>query len=306
MIGTGSDAPIYIAHERGYFDEEGLAVEVIPFDTAGQMIAPMSTGQLDVGAGGITAGLFNAIGQGLPLRVVANKAYNPPGSDYVGWAVRKDLLAARAIQTPADLRGRVVGMGSAPSIVGLELDVLLRRGGLGLADVELKQVTYADQPPAFANKSIDVAYQFEPTLTRVRDTGLADLSDPLRRPGAQPAEQHHHVRGRLRRQPAGRPRIAGWWPICAACATTQRAMRQTPRDGAIIAILTTNTSVEDPELWQRMTPNDVNPNGYVDRDVVQQDLDFFVQNGWVERAPDLAQVIDNSFVDYALGALGRQ
>jgi len=86
----------------------------------------------------------------------------------------------------------------------------------------------------------------------------------------------------------------------------ERAMRQTPRDGAVVAILTKNTSVKEADLWQRMTPNDVNPNGYVDRDVVQQDLDFFVQNGSVERAPDLAQVIDNSFVDYAVGVLGRQ
>jgi NitT/TauT family transport system substrate-binding protein len=278
---------------------------VIPFDTAGQMIAPMSAGQLDVGAGGITAGLFNAIGQGLPLRVVANKAYNPPGSDYVGWAVRQDLLAARAIQNPADLRGRVFGMGSAPSIVDLELDVLLRRGGLSLADVELKQVAYADQPPAFGNKSIDVAYQFEPTITRLRDGGLADLW--IRSADLVPNQQSSIIMyaadfGSSRRTAADRWMVA----YLRGVRDYERAMRQTPRDGAVVAILTKNTSVKDPELWQRMTPNAVNPNGYVDRDVVQQDLDFFVQNGWVEHTPDLSQVIDNSFVDYALGALGRQ
>jgi NitT/TauT family transport system substrate-binding protein len=278
---------------------------VIPFDTAGQMIAPMSAGQLDVGAGGITAGLFNAIGQGLPLRIVANKAYNALGSDYVGWTVRKDLLATGAIQTPADLRGRVFGMGSAPSIVDLELDVLLRRGGLSLADVELKQVAYADQAAAFGNRWIDVAYQFEPTVTRLRESGLADLW--IRSADLVPNQQNSIIMyaadfGGSRRAAADRWMVA----YLRGVRDYERAMRQTPRDAAVIAILTKNTNVKDPELWQRMTPNDVNPNGYVDRDVVQQDLDFFVQNGWVERPPELGQVIDSSFVDYALGALGRQ
>jgi NitT/TauT family transport system substrate-binding protein len=63
-VGTilnASDAPFYIAQERGYLREEGLDIEVTQFDGAQRAIAPLGADQLDVAAGGPGPGLFNAI-----------------------------------------------------------------------------------------------------------------------------------------------------------------------------------------------------------------------------------------------------
>ena len=46
-----SDVVLYIAEARGFFAEQGLAVELIPFDSGPRMIAPLAAGQIDVGAG---------------------------------------------------------------------------------------------------------------------------------------------------------------------------------------------------------------------------------------------------------------
>jgi NitT/TauT family transport system substrate-binding protein len=48
---TTSDAPIYIADKKGYFSDEGLAVTVINFRSAADMVAPLGTGELDAGRG---------------------------------------------------------------------------------------------------------------------------------------------------------------------------------------------------------------------------------------------------------------
>ena len=56
-----SNAGIYIALEKGYFQERGVIVETERFASAGKLIAPLASGQLDVSVGSPTADLFNSI-----------------------------------------------------------------------------------------------------------------------------------------------------------------------------------------------------------------------------------------------------
>jgi NitT/TauT family transport system substrate-binding protein len=50
-----SDAGIFIAREKGFFKDEGLTVEIIAFASGANMVAPLGTGQLDVGGGSAAA-----------------------------------------------------------------------------------------------------------------------------------------------------------------------------------------------------------------------------------------------------------
>src|SRR5207248_8235383 len=54
-----SNAGFFVAIERGYVAEQGLRLEVEPLDTAAKMIAPLSSGQLDAGAGTISPAVYN-------------------------------------------------------------------------------------------------------------------------------------------------------------------------------------------------------------------------------------------------------
>src|SRR3977135_1431545 len=76
---TTSDAPIYIADRKGYFREEGLTAKVTNFRSAADMVAPLGIGQLDAGAGSASAGLYNAMLQGIKIKIVAHKASSAPG-----------------------------------------------------------------------------------------------------------------------------------------------------------------------------------------------------------------------------------
>ena len=62
-------APLIAAADLGYFAEEGLEVEYNLFDSGARMVAPLAAGQLDVGQGSHSAGLFNALATGVELKI---------------------------------------------------------------------------------------------------------------------------------------------------------------------------------------------------------------------------------------------
>src|SRR5205085_2042477 len=55
----------------------------------------------------------------------------------------------------------------------------------------------------------------------------------------------------------------------------------------------------------RTKPGPVNADGYNFKDSLQKDLDFFTRTGQITSPLDLNGVVDQSFVDYAIGRLGR-
>src|SRR5262252_5795047 len=112
-IGASSDSPFFIADKRGYFKDEGLTVKFIRFDSAAKAMAPLGTGELLVASGATSAALYNAVKRGVTLRIVADKAKNPPGYGFESLLVRKDLADEGKIKTLADFRGRKIAI-SAP------------------------------------------------------------------------------------------------------------------------------------------------------------------------------------------------
>src|SRR5262245_26859095 len=68
-----SDAPIFIADQKGYFRDEGLDVKVTNFRSAADMVAPLGAGQIEAGAGSASAGLYNAVARGIKIKIVADK-----------------------------------------------------------------------------------------------------------------------------------------------------------------------------------------------------------------------------------------
>ncbi|MGH7386791.1 MAG: ABC transporter substrate-binding protein, partial [Candidatus Rokuibacteriota bacterium] len=54
-----SSAPIFIGVEKGYFKEFGVEPELVYFQAAAPIATALAAGQLDVGATGLTAALYN-------------------------------------------------------------------------------------------------------------------------------------------------------------------------------------------------------------------------------------------------------
>src|SRR5438046_9943181 len=110
LVASVSDAGFFVPMERGYFAEQGLAIEFVPFRSAADMIAPLGVGQLDIGGGAVSAGLFNAMARGVDLRIVADKGTIRTGQSYEALIIRRDIVESGRFKTLADLQGLRIRM----------------------------------------------------------------------------------------------------------------------------------------------------------------------------------------------------
>ena len=305
LLGSFSDSPIHIADDRGYFAAEGIEIESVRFGGSAEMFGPLATGQLLVGTGGVNAALFNALSGNIGIQFVANKSYLPPGFSRVGWVVRTALLDDGTVHEPRDLRGLNAGIPAPGSAVLVELEELLRRGNLTFEDVEIKAVVFADQPVAFANAALDVAYTTEPTTTALLDQRFAQMwvySGDL---------VPNHEGSVVMYSPSFMsqyPELAKGWLVAYLRGVREfvRAFdaRQIPDD--MVKSIVDHGVDTNPERIRRTVIVPMNPDGYNFPDSLQKDLDFFVKAGTVPNPPDLSRAINRTFVDYAGARLKDQ
>src|SRR6202161_4353445 len=55
----------YVALDKGYFRDAGLDVDIERIDSLGKAVAFLATNQVQVAQGGINAGFYNSVAQGL-------------------------------------------------------------------------------------------------------------------------------------------------------------------------------------------------------------------------------------------------
>ena len=177
-------APLYVADAMGYFEEEGITLELTPLKSGQDGVPMLSNDQLDVMVAGFSAGMFNALEQGVAFKVVGSMGISPgdPENSPTALEVRQDLVDDGSVTSVADLKGRTIGVAGGPGATGgYLLAAMLEEGGLTLADVEISNLSTPDQEPALTNGSIDAATPSAPFSTAMEEAGVAS-------PIAVPAE----------------------------------------------------------------------------------------------------------------------
>ena len=91
--GISAGGPIYIAIERGYFAAEGLDAQLLFFDAGEPIAVATVSGDLDFGAAGISAGLYNLAAHG-ELRVIGGVNRDVPGFHAIGFFASKRAFAS--------------------------------------------------------------------------------------------------------------------------------------------------------------------------------------------------------------------
>ena len=71
-------APIYVAEAKGYFEDEGIDVNLENVKSGQDAIPLAASGQIDVVAAGFAAGFFSAIDTGLEVTVVGSMGVTGP------------------------------------------------------------------------------------------------------------------------------------------------------------------------------------------------------------------------------------
>lgn len=305
MLGSASDAGIFIAQDLGYFRELGLELDVSRFDSAARMVAPLGAGQLDIGAGSHSAGLFNAVARGIAIKLVADKGSALPGHGFQALVFRRDLVESGRLRSPADLRGMRIALSARGVSSEVALSVWLQRAGLSINDVEIAELNFADHASALGSGAIEASVTIEPFLTFVTDLGVGTIyqrTDELI-PGQQIAEIIYGGQFIDTQAEAARrfmvAYIRGVRYYNDAFGRGDPAKRQ-----EVVNILIRNTPVKDAALYDRMTMPGLNPDGRVNVASLEQDQEVFLASGLQQQRININDLVDHRFVDAVVQELG--
>jgi NitT/TauT family transport system substrate-binding protein len=309
MVGaasTTSDAPIYIADRKGYFREEGLTAKITNFRSAADMVAPLGIGQLDAGAGSASAGLYNAMLQGIKIKIVADKASSAPSYGATKILVRKDHVDSGRYKSPRDFKGMKFAM-NAPGVSNTAtLNALLKSVGLKYSDVDTINMPFPDHVAALANKGVDASASVEPGPTIAIKNGFAVLvkADDEIIPHHQIAVLLYSENFVKKPDVARRFMRAYLRGVRFYNGALQDGRMAGPNADEVIAILAESTPIKDAAIYKAITPTGMNPDGRVNAKSLAEDLAFYREQGLIVGDIKVEQVIDDSFVEAALKELG--
>jgi ABC-type nitrate/sulfonate/bicarbonate transport system substrate-binding protein len=304
VIGALSDAGIFIAADKGYFHDEGLDVELVPFKAAPQILPAIATGEVQASGSAITPALLNAVERGIAMEIVADKGQVAKGFGFAAIGIRSDL--ADRIHDFKDLKGLKFAVPGKGVSSATQLGIALKLGGLGPKDVELVELGLPEMVAALSNKSIDGATLLEPFVAlavakhiAVRWKGMEDFL---------PFKGQNGVIIYSQRFGEEQPEAAKRWMVAylrGVRAYIDAVVAGTDLAG-IEAILSAHTPVKDPALYAKMRPTGFDPNGRLEVQSLEADQDWFMQLGLQQKRADLSKIIDYQYVDAAVARLGRR
>jgi NitT/TauT family transport system substrate-binding protein len=305
---TLSDSGYYIADAMGFFRGEGIEISIVGFNSAAQMIAPLGTGELEVGGGTVSAGFYNAVGRGIRMRIVADQASIRPGYGFSSLLVRKDLIDSGRYKTFSDLKGMKVAIGGPGTGSASALNEALKLGGLRYGDVEVVYIGFPEHLPSYRNKGIDASITNEPTMTRAIEEGVAVrvAGNDVIYPDQQTAVVFFSDRFIAdKRDTAERFMRAYLRGVRVYNDALKDGRIAGPRADEVIRILVKYTALKDESMFRRMIPSYCNPNGEVNVGSLRKDLTFFRDLGLIEKKDVTVEgVVDLSFARAAVAKLG--
>ena len=302
-----ADVGLFVAHAKGYFAAENLDVEFLSFDAAARMITPLASGELDVGGGGISAGLFNAAGRGVGLKIVADRSRSKAGFATAALMLRRDIADAGRYKGPRDLAGMKVAVPAPGSGTGVSLARLMATVGMTLKDLDLVYLSFPNMIPALGNKAIDAGFLSEPGVTTVQASGTA-----VRLMGDDEMFPDHQVAvtmfsGRFvttHRDNAVRFMRAFLRGTRDYVDVVENGRLAGPGAHAIIAVLTQYSLIKDADTYRRITVHGCDPDGLVNVESLAADLAFFKQDGLIKAPVEVADAVDASIAAHAVRDIG--
>ena len=306
-IGGTADVGFYIADAKGYLKQEGIEAQFTVFDSSARMVAPLATGEIDIGSGAINAGTYNAFERGITLRAVADKARNKGVYSYQALVVRKDLWDSGAVRSLKDLKGRKFAMTANGANEAAVMAQSLAAVGLKSSDLDMTLLSMPQQVAGYASKALEASILPEPFLSSAISQGTVVSLAPM----SQLREDDvsgvivfgdHFIKQRpdVARKVV-RAYIRGVRDYVDALKDARLAG---PDAQEIIDIMARYSTIKDKAVLARIIPHYVDPNGTVGVESLRKDWEFYKQSGLIRGDVTVEQIIDTSFVDAALKDLG--
>ena len=301
--GAASGAGFYIAKEKGYFEDYNIDVEFAQFANSDEMLPALASGDVDIAGGVSTASFFNAIAQGIDVKIIADKGHNVPGKSYFSFVIGNHMKDV--IKEYKDFKGKRIAVSSKNSIDEYIFLEMLKHAGLTPEDVEFVLLSdFGSMLGAIENGSIDAALQIEPVLTQGIENGFherfggttdyapeSQIAMVLGSPQFMNEEQEVSLR------------------FMAAYLKGVRDYNDAFVKGEgkteIIEIMTKHTSLKDPALWEKVFVTGLDPNGKMFLDDVLKQYEVYKENGAISGDVDFDKAVDTDITEKAVEILGE-
>jgi len=119
--------PIYIGLKKGWFQAEGIKVDLVFGQSNASIIQQLAADSINVSVGSGLVDPIRAVDKGAPVALVRIETQRPPYA----------LLAKPGIRTMADLKGKIVSVGGPKDITRIFFERMLTPSGVKPGDVDL-------------------------------------------------------------------------------------------------------------------------------------------------------------------------
>jgi NitT/TauT family transport system substrate-binding protein len=303
VLRLANSAPVFIGIDKGYFAAEGIRIEPLWFKAAQPIAVATATGDVDVGASGLTAGLYNAIAQGMRIAIVADKGREWPGYRLTALMVHTETWKA-GVRDLKGLKGKRVGITQMGSTYHYLLGNLIEKAGMALQDIKMVPLgSINSMRDALIAQQIEGTFLNQPHVTAAERNGTGNVllwvGDYL------PYQIAAIFFGEklMKERPAAISFMRGYIRSCRHYYDYALARKEGGAYQDILNLVSRYTE-EKPEAIASALPfND--RNGELYGEDIQTQLDWYHRHGLLAQKMSSTRVVDLSFWKEALEKLGK-
>jgi len=167
-ITTVDSTPLYLGVEEGFFEDEGLDVEVRIAESGSAIIPSVINGESPIGYANVVSDLA-AIDQGLDIQFVSN-CCGVAGVDEPSTS-RVFVLDDSEITGPEGLAGATIAVNSTKNLGDVTIPAALEAQGIDTSEIEYVPMNFSDMSAALERGDVDAIWMVEPFQAIAYDNG---------------------------------------------------------------------------------------------------------------------------------------
>jgi NitT/TauT family transport system substrate-binding protein len=171
---VGNNAPIFLGDAKGFFEDEGLELDLQPVTGGAAVVPSVISGSWQFGNSNLVS-VMVARDKGLDVRLVAAGGSANPSGEMDGSAVI--VSADSPIKRPADLVGKKVSVNTLANVGDTTVRYAVEQDGGDQSSIDFVEVAFPDAEAALNNKQVDAAWTTEPFLTQAVNNGARLISN---------------------------------------------------------------------------------------------------------------------------------
>jgi NitT/TauT family transport system substrate-binding protein len=286
IMAAAAMLPLYYAHEKGWYKEAGLDVELIEMKGGATVIPAIIGDSIQIGYSNVLSILL-ARSTGLDLQIICNhlnEGYTKKAGEPGGYTTSSSgiiVLQDSEIKGPKDLEGKKVAVNAIKNIDWMAVWEWLEKNHADPGKVTWVEVDFPKMIPALMGKKVDAVEVVEPFKTILRAQGGKLLVNTLHdlRPGLTLAcfvakEDWIHKNPKEVEE------------FVSVTARGQKYMNTHLKERNQLAIKYTRTS---PEIVEKMAWHEW--TSQVDRESLNFWIKLSQKHGLLKKGPDLEQLI---------------